>query len=119
MEGCIYTPIDCNDNNVCTEEQCDVSLDSCVFTNITCAHKPCQTLLTCDSMDGCLYTPVDCNDNNVCTEEQCDVGLDSCVYSNITCATKPCHTFSMCDSMDGCLYTPIGIVNKINFSNVF
>jgi len=48
-------PVDCNDNNACTDDTCDPAI-------------------------GCTYTEVDCDDNNACTVDTCDPAI-GCIHT--------------------------------------
>lgn len=72
------TPVDCNDNSVCTSD-------------------------SCDEIKGCVYIPLICNDNTACTTDSCN-NVTGCVFTNITCtvnATEWCSQ-PICDSTTGC-----------------
>jgi len=62
----------CNDNNVCTEDKCDI-------------------------IDGCVFTPIPCDDNNLCTDDVCDP-VTGCSFTNVSCASLAdiCHD-AICD----------------------
>jgi hypothetical protein len=69
--GCTYTPVDCDDDNACTED-------------------------SCDSATGCAYTPIECDDGNACTADSCDPDtgcvstfIDGCVDLDIKPGSCP------------------------------
>jgi len=49
--------IDCNDNNVCTEDSYHPAT-GCVYSPVTCDDSDSCTVDACDSFTGCFYTPV-------------------------------------------------------------
>src|SRR5439155_1450478 len=111
------TPVDCNDNNVCTLDSCDPMTGMCHF-----APQP-----------GCCNTDADCDDGIACTEDTCDTGTHACSHTDTcddgvfcngveTCNTNtgmcghgtpvncddssPCTT-DFCDQGIGCRHTPV------------
>lgn len=54
---CVYSPIDCDDGDPCTEDRCDGKYG--------CLHLP-----------GCCTSDDDCDDGNLCTQDQC-IQLDT------------------------------------------
>ena len=81
------TPLNCNDNNVCTVDSCD-PLFGCTHPAIL-NGTPCLDATVCNGAESCQNgtctagTPLNCNDNNPCTADSCDPVL-------------------------GCLHTPLG-----------
>ena len=59
IKGCCLSNKDCNDNDRCTADVCDLATHAC--------KKP--TL-----MPGCCATAKDCDDGNPCTKESCRFG---------------------------------------------
>ena len=90
MNGlCMGTPINCNDNNPCTNDICmNGECMHTFITNSSCSDSnPCTLNDTC--IQGfCIGTPIVCEDNNTCTDDFC---------SNGTCQFLPCNTFRPCD----------------------
>ncbi|GIV32500.1 MAG: hypothetical protein KatS3mg031_0035 [Chitinophagales bacterium] len=102
--GCVYTPVNCDDQNACTLDACD-SLLGCVYTPVNCDDQNACTLDACDSLLGCVYTPVDCDDQNACTLDACDPLL-GCVYTSVICEdNNPC-TIDKCEE-GTCINTSI------------
>ncbi len=75
---CVYTPVNCNDDNACTVDFCN-DAGQCVHTPLDCDdNNPC-TIDECDSVEGCVYTwlegccntNTDCNDGDPCTQDIC------------------------------------------------
>lgn len=53
--GCVYTPITCDDSDLCTANSCNVT-------------------------GGCVYTNIVCNDNNACTTDSCSKQVEKLRY---------------------------------------
>ncbi len=65
----------CNDNNVCTVDECDPITGNCRNTPINCDDgNPC-TIDTCDREKGCVSTPVSdgtpCGGSRYCQQGVC------------------------------------------------
>jgi hypothetical protein len=82
---CTYTPVDCDDGDVCT-------------TN------------SCDPATGCMNTPVDCDDGDACTDDSCFAGVgssDCCVphdgpgCDDGACQAAVCRIDPACCEGDG------------------
>ncbi|MBN2494220.1 MAG: trypsin-like serine protease [Deltaproteobacteria bacterium] len=61
-------PIDCSDDNLCTDERCDPAV-------------------------GCVYPPTDCDDRNPCTDDDCDRStgcLHAMVPDGVVCGGGAC-----------------------------
>ncbi len=99
---------DCNDNDSCTIDTCDVSL-GCEHT--ATGSGPCDDGNACTGNDtcgatGCAGTTLDCNDNSVCTIDSCDL-IKGCVHTGAIAKfctdNNPC-TDEGCDPVQGCVY---------------
>lgn len=91
---CIGTPMNCTDDNVCTDDKC--FMGQCVrFFNTA----PCNDGNPCDN-DTCIDgqcvpgPPMDCGDSNVCTLDFCDMFLG--------CQNVPVDGTPSCDDLDPC-----------------
>ncbi|MBN1386302.1 hypothetical protein JW968_05010, partial [Candidatus Woesearchaeota archaeon] len=134
QDRCDHNPNNalCNDNNVCTDDVCHVTLD-CQYKNNnnpcsdgqwctvndqcaggSChsgAARDCSDIVGCtddscnEAQDRCDHDPNDalCNDNDVCTADSCHVTLD-CLYMDIP---NDCGSFECGDSPSGCYYCGI------------
>jgi hypothetical protein len=93
---------DCDDLNVCTDQSCNETTDSCTYTN---NNNSCSDGNACTEDDYCMSgtcTPGpyicpcssvdDCDDSNSCTDEECISG--TCVYSELSGLS--------CDDNDTC-----------------
>ncbi len=92
---------DCEDNNVCTIDQCDPT-EGCWWENIS--GDPCEDGSACTLGDACadgLCEPgakIDCNDNNDCTSDFCDPAT-GCEYTE---SVAPCDDGNPCTVGDVC-----------------
>jgi hypothetical protein len=129
--GCAGSPVNCDDGNPCTSNQCAPSTgctypnipgscddgNSCtsndVCTNGVCqgvgvvcpVNNPCQSG-TCSSDGGCTYANVNdgtsCNDGNACTvTDQCRSGV--CLGTALNCNDGNLCTTDSCNSATGCV----------------
>ncbi len=125
---CFYDE-DCDDENPCTEDQCDGGVCSHVATTQPCDdHNACTvgdicsrgtcvggpslacddedacTTDACDPVVGCVHEEVICYDGNACTTDMCDP-LTGCVHGAVSCDDgNPC-TDDSCDPSTGCVHT--------------
>jgi uncharacterized repeat protein (TIGR01451 family) len=94
------TPLDCNDNNGCTDDACNAAT-GCANTPNTAA---CDDGNACTSGDICAAgscvagAPTVCNDNNGCTDDSCDMAT-GCVFTN---NTAPCGDGDVCNGLEVC-----------------
>jgi hypothetical protein len=100
-QGCfqLNNAASCDDGNACTAN--DVcSAGSCLSGGlIQCSDgNPCNGLETCDPDTGCVAgTPLDCDDGNPCTDDFC--GATGCYHVNTVDACddgNPCTTGDTC-----------------------
>ncbi|MBM4356323.1 MAG: hypothetical protein FJ109_21450, partial [Deltaproteobacteria bacterium] len=81
-------PPNCDDDNVCTTDVCNLSNGQCGHTNNQVA---CNDNNVCTQTDKCSggtcvgSNPVSCNDNNPCTNDSCDPGKGCVSVDNGTC----------------------------------
>jgi hypothetical protein len=101
VTGCFNPPRICDDGNPCTDDACD-SDDGCVTTNNS---GPCEDGSLCTTGDFCSGgwcqpgVAVVCNDNNVCTNDSCDPRFGCDYVDN----TDPCDDGNSCTIEDACL----------------
>lgn len=127
LEGICYHIADdnnCDDNNNCTVDTCDMGLGKC--TNIPdddyCDDDQFCTDDYCDEAYGCINSIHVCNDQIWCTEDICDFDLQTCVHTTINesitcddsieCTIDTCNldlgrcdhqaNNSLCDDLDPC-----------------
>ena len=92
--GC-QGPLDCDDDNKCTEDFCDGGL--CVYDYVLCDDgDPC----TKDFCNGgeCFASPLSCDDGNPCTDNPCDPDSGCKVIFN----SAPCGDDNQCTVDDVC-----------------
>ncbi|MFC1888895.1 FG-GAP-like repeat-containing protein, partial [Thermodesulfobacteriota bacterium] len=94
-------PLDCDDENECTDDACNPVTEECDHTNNT---------ISCDDGDACTDgdtcadgtcvggPPLDCDDGNVCTDDTCDPAT-GCMYAD---NTAPCDDGDACTDGDTC-----------------
>jgi len=105
------TDADCNDNDLCTTDQCGED-GLCTFAPIGCpAPGPCMGAGTCNPATGsCSYEPLPdgsaCDDGNLCTRnDQCNNG--QCAGTAIECTgADGCHDPGACDPATGLCPNP-------------
>lgn len=85
-EVCEFTPINCDDGNACTADSC--SGGACVNDVISCDDGNSCTIDSCDAGTGCANDPIDCDDADACTSDSCSGGV---------CSNDP-----ICGPADGC-----------------
>ena len=94
-------PLDCNDNDVCTDDACNPD-SGCVYEYNT---SPCDDLNLCTTADACLdgicLGPVGvvCTDNDVCTDDSC-LPLQGCVFA---LNSADCDDGNACTEPDACV----------------
>jgi len=113
-------PVDCDDGNVCTNDQ-DDPVVGCKYTN---NQLPCDDFDACTEGDGCAGgqcvsgPDVDCDDGNFCTVDTCNA-LSGCGHTdapdgtscfgglNYACVNGNCLCVPDCDGKDcgsdGCI----------------
>ncbi|MDD5307886.1 MAG: hypothetical protein PHU25_11250 [Deltaproteobacteria bacterium] len=92
-------PLDCNDDNVCTDDTCNALL-GCVRASNTARcddGNACTNNDTC-SNGVCVGAAITCNDGNPCTDDTCDPAT-GCVFSN---NTRACSDGNACTTNDRC-----------------
>jgi len=105
----------CNDNDACTIDSCDLATATCVHTPVsgTCCvgHADgtvCDDGDVCTGNDvcfneACVGTPK-CDDNDACTTDSCDVS-GTCTHTQTNCDDSNVCTTDTCDSSTGdCVY---------------
>ncbi len=95
INGCLYesvckqVPDYCNDQNVCTRDICDDSVEGCCRReDIPCPERECHEV-RCDAAEGCVYTNVcTCGDGDLDPGEDCD---DTVFEPNAPSTHGPCR----------------------------
>src|SRR4029077_1560013 len=98
------TPLNCNDNNVCTSDTCD-PVAGCQHTAVTngtsCSDgNVCNGVETCQAGACVAGTALNCNDNNVCTTDTCDP-VAGCQHTPVTNGTS-CSDGNVCNGVETC-----------------
>ena len=105
-EGCISTPLACDDGDECTTDACNSANGECEFSltgtlcdnDVDCGNSdPCAVGI-CNDCGICEEVLVTCNDENPCTNDSCitDVG---CEFIQIS---GPCDDGDNCTANDSC-----------------
>ena len=73
--GCVYPTINCNDNNICTNDTC-IPASGCKYTNVTC--------------NLCLVAgvPKQCPSSDPCNPQNCDPSTGNCIATPYNCIRK-------------------------------
>ena len=93
--------VDCDDNNICTTDSCDV-LGGCQHKNneLECDDgNACTTGDTCRGGRCVLTGVLHCDDGNICTTDSCDPVLGCDNLNN----TNPCDDGNACSINDRCI----------------
>jgi len=96
ISSCCTSQPECDDNNICTSDYCDV------------AAKICSHSL----LPGCCSDSTECSDGKACTYDNCNTSLHTCVHAK---ADQTC-----CDSAAECsdgLYCTVDVC--INYACIF
>ncbi|EFA75228.1 hypothetical protein PPL_11303 [Heterostelium album PN500] len=94
---CIISNITVDDNNSCTNDQCDPSTGKITNTPIVCSG--CQNCVG----GSCVGNDTVCNDYNECTNDKCGANK-TCEYSENSCDDgNPC-TDDFCHQNTGCYH---------------
>jgi len=94
---------DCDDENACTDDFCNLANNQCVFTPNDA--NTCNDNNACSENDICVSgvclggNSLDCDDDNVCTDDSCDA-VAGCVYTN---NNAPCDDNLYCTEVDTCV----------------
>ncbi len=95
--GCVYAapPVDCNDDDVCTDDSCAGAVCSNVFdpSNVCDDGIPCTATDDC-ATGTCVGFGDACDDDNPCT-------TDICAPADGACTHVP-NSSADCDDGDGC-----------------
>ncbi|KAK5583070.1 hypothetical protein RB653_004660 [Dictyostelium firmibasis] len=104
---CNKTVIKCDDNNHCTDDECNIGI--CKYTPkndcIDCANEGCITTdlcvpKKCGADGNCYEDKINCDDENGCTTDICHDG--TCSYENIENCVS-CNNSFNCITTDFCL----------------
>ena len=91
-------PVDCDDQNPCTDDSCDAA-QACSNTpnQAPCSDGNLCTVTQCQAGSCAILDLVDCDDANQCTKDSCDPAIG--------CANDDLADGSVCDDGDACTNT--------------
>ncbi len=106
---CVATGLkNCNDGNICTDDDCDDKTGKCVSkASFKAAGFACQDGNKCTLAAKCFggtctaKSQKTCDDDNVCTAQKCDPGTGECVTLP-GAATAHCDDGNPCTAADSC-----------------
>ncbi|GAM21432.1 hypothetical protein SAMD00019534_046070, partial [Acytostelium subglobosum LB1] len=90
---CNYSPVNCDDGNVCTNDRCDVGSRCCLQDSDCQPSNPCSIAKCSADTNKCQETPKSCDDGDVCTTDSCSMSDGQCIHTKIPGC---CHTASEC-----------------------
>ena len=98
---CAGTTIDCNDDNVCTDDSCHAQL-GCLYDF---AIGECDDGDACTDSDSCIADQcygiqIECVDENPCSLDQCDSDAGGCIFP--LDAGAECDDGDVCTTVDAC-----------------
>jgi len=99
------TPLDCDDADFCTIDDCDV-LIGCLYTEVICNDGDACTDDFCNPAFGCFTQTTDCNDINACTDDFCN-SATGCFYTDVICDDGDLCTTDSCSTFSGCIFSPV------------
>ncbi len=94
------SPLDCDDQNPCTLDNCD-PLQGCVYKSLTgeaCDDGDACTVAGHCTAGQCVSNPLECDDDNPCTDDFCDPAT-GCIH---TLNKAPCDDGDLCTINDTC-----------------
>jgi hypothetical protein len=86
---------DCDDNNACTTDTCDLTLPGCNEDELAAC---------CINTPDCT-SPADCDDVNACTEDVC-TAQGCCENPPLECDDDNSCTMDTCNPQTGCVFSP-------------
>jgi len=92
--GCVFSPVNTNDNNICTTDGCDPAL-GVTHSPVNPTDNNACTTDACDPVNGITHTPapfVPVADGNNCTADVCNPATGGTMYTPI----NPCCEHSQC-----------------------
>jgi nitrous oxidase accessory protein NosD len=98
------TPANCNDNNPCTIDTCNLAT-GCQHLAVT-NNTPCSDGNLCNGLELCQAgtcrpgTALPCNDGNACTTDTCNT-VGGCVHTPVA-GCQPCSVTADCNDNNAC-----------------
>eukprot|EP01133_Synstelium_polycarpum_P008043 gene8043-9450_t len=104
---CTYTPVVCDNSNLCQDNTCNVVTGQCQATNKSLNGTECKYALTCDPAKGPSFDLNSCDDtSNKCKIPVCNSD-NSCTYKDRVCQTDDKCKVPSCDPKSGCVFTSV------------
>ncbi len=103
---CIQTAVDCDDNDLCTDDACDPATGACSNVAVDCSNldTECATYECAGATGVCepAFSQDACDDGDLCTNDSCDTATGQCVNSDVDCSDSntECQFFS-CEAATG------------------
>ena len=102
---CVGTPVNCDDNNTCTSDGCNMA-SGCTQTALATGcddGNPCTVGDKCVDSVCISGSQKACNDQNACTSDSCDTSTGNCVNKPLNGAA--CNDGNACTEPDACTDT--------------
>jgi hypothetical protein len=102
------TPLDCDDNNSCTIDSCNIAEGQCVHDPLPLQGTSCDDGAYCTVNDvcaaggACTGTARNCADTNSCTADSCDEAANRCVHDPAPLQGSGCDDGLYCTVGDAC-----------------
>ena len=105
------TPVDCNDQNGCTADSCDIASgcvntarlgETCDDAQVCSGPDTCNAAGACEgaAIDNCCLGDEDCS-LDLCDQASCDLGTNRCGNEPVVCTPPDLCTMSECASDSG------------------
>jgi RHS repeat-associated protein len=105
---CHGTPVEVNDSNPCTDDQCSSTSDEtsvvthAVHSGEACTDgNLCTATDTCTAAGQCTGAAIDIDDHNVCTTDACDPSTGQITHLTLP-PGSPCDDGNACTAGDAC-----------------
>ena len=113
--ACVGAPVNCSDNNQCTQDTCDKSLGC--FSTQASNNSKCSDGNGCTQNDNCQESKCisgpqkNCDDSSVCTDDSCDSVTGDCLHFAAV-GVLSCSDNNACTYDDTC---KLGVCTGKNF----
>jgi len=89
--GCSYSTLNCNDNNLCTNDSCVTGLGCQNIDNTPNSGDMCNPAVCNPATGQISVSAVNCDDNNPCTTDYCNTLDGTCGhnFNSFNCGYKP------------------------------
>ena len=108
-------PEDCADEDVCTNDSCQLQTGKCYNTKVNgcTTGNPCKSNSQCADNNKCTSNlciankcaakPINCDDYNPCTNDSCQSYTGNCYHAPIPgCVAAKCKKDGECDDQNNC-----------------